>query len=88
MCVSMDRWKKNPISTLITLCKQVSYCVSNALNISDMRTTLSIYISIITVCEFRDVSSEDFQDSFFLRSINFHINVVLGAQSTFRAPII
>jgi len=39
---------------------QVSYRVSNALNISDMPTTLGIYIFIILVCEFRDVSSEDF----------------------------
>jgi len=63
-CVSVDQGKKNPISALITLCKQVSYRVNNALNISYMPTTLIIYVSIITVCEFRDVSSEDFQDCF------------------------
>ena len=66
---------------------QASYCVSNALNISDMPTTLVIYISIITPCEFGDVSSEDFQNYFSLRNIDFHINLVLGAQSIFRAPI-
>jgi len=60
MCVSMNREKKNPIFALITLCKQVNYRVSNALDISDMPTTLGMYISIIIVCEFRDVSSEDF----------------------------
>jgi len=38
----------------------VSYRVSNVLNISDMPTILGINISVITVCEFRDVSSEDF----------------------------
>ena len=82
----MDRGKKNSISTLIGLCKQVSYRVSNALNINDMVTTLSIYISVTAVCEF--FSYEDFQDNFSLRNIDFHINLVLGAQSIFRAPII
>ena len=53
MCVSMDRGKKNPISALTTLCKQVSYYVSV------MSTTLSISISILIVGGFRDVSSED-----------------------------
>jgi len=71
MCVSMDPGKKNPISALITLCKQVSYRVSNALSISDMPNTFSIYISIITVCKFIDVSSEDIQDCFSPRNINF-----------------
>ena len=62
MCISMNQGKKNPISALIILCKQMSYRVSNALNISDMPTTLGIYISIIIVSEFRNVSYEDFQD--------------------------
>jgi len=75
----MDPEKKNPISALITLCKQVSYHVSIALNISDMPTTLGICISIITACEFRDVSSEDFQGCFPLRNIDFQTNLVLGA---------
>jgi len=75
------------MSTLITLCKQVSYHVSNALDISDLPTTLSIYISIITVCESRDVLSEDYQDCLFSTNIDFEINLVLGAQSIFRAPI-
>jgi len=56
----MDRGKKNPISAVIILCKQVSYCVSNALNISDMPSTLGIYASIIAYCEFGGVSFEDF----------------------------
>ena len=59
MCVSTDRGTKNPIFALIAPCKQVSYRASNALNINDMPTTLGIYISIITICEFKDVSSED-----------------------------
>jgi len=84
----MERGKKRPIFTLITLCKQGSYHVSNALNITDMPTTLNIYISIITICEFRDVSYEDFQDCFSLRNIDFQINLILGAQFIFRAPII
>jgi len=65
----------------------VSYCVNNALNINDMPTILGIYLSIITICEFRDVSSEDFHDCFPLRNIDFHINLVLGAQSIFGDPI-
>ena len=83
----MGRGTKNSIFALITLYKQVNYRVSNALNISDMPTTLGIYISIITVCEFRDVSFEDFQDYFSPTNIDFHINIVLGAQSIFKAPI-
>jgi len=79
--------EENPISALITLWNQVSYRVSDALNISDMPTTLGIYISIIIVCEFRDVSFEDFQDCSPLRNIDFHINLVIAAQSIFRAPI-
>jgi len=82
----MDRGKKNPILILITLCKL--YRVSNALNISNMPNTLDIYISIITVCEFSDVLFEDFQDYFPLKNIDFQMNLVLGAQSIFRAPII
>ena len=65
----MDRWKKNPISTLITLYKQVNCRFNKGLNIGDMPTTLGIYISIIS--EFRDVSSENFQDYFSLRNIDF-----------------
>ena len=84
----MDRGKRNPIFTLITLCKQVSYRVNNALSISNMPTTLDIYLSIITVSEFKDVSSEDFQDGFPLRNIDFQIILVIGAQFIFRAPII
>ena len=78
-CVSMDREKKNPIFIVIALCKQVSYRVSNALNISDMLTTLGIYISINTTCEFVNVSSEEFHECFPPRSINFQINLILGA---------
>jgi len=84
----MDRGKKNPISALITLRKQVSYRVNNALNISDTPTILNIYLSIIIVREFRDVSSEDFQDFFPLGNIDLQINLALGTQSIFRAPII
>ena len=87
-CVFMDQEKKNPISTLIILCKQMSYCVSNASNISDMLTTLCIYLSAVTICELRDVSSEDFQHCLALRNMDFQIDIVLGAQSIFRAPII
>ena len=62
----------------ITLCKQVNYHVSNALNISDLSATLgiSISISIFTVGGFRGVSSEDFQDYFPPRNIDFQINLV------------
>jgi len=84
----MDQGKKNPISALITLCKQVNYRFSNVLTIGDMPTTLGIYISIISLCEFRDVLSEDFQDYFPLRNIDFQINLVLSAQSICTAPII
>ena len=84
----MEQWKKNPIFAVIPLCKQISYRVSNALNISDMSTILGIYISIITICEFRDVSYEDFQDCFPLRNIDFHIDLTLDAQPIFKTPII
>jgi len=73
----MDREKKNPIFALITLCKYVSYRVSNALNISDTPITLGIYISIIIVCEFRDIPYEDYQDCSFPRNIDFHIDLTL-----------
>jgi len=62
----------------------VNYHVTNALNISDLSTTLGISISIFTVGEFRDVSSEDFQDCFPPRNIDFKINLVQGAQSIFK----
>jgi len=65
----------------------MSYYVSNALNISDIPITLDMYLSIIIVYEIRDVSTEDFQDCFPLRNIIFQINLVLGTQSIFRAPI-
>ena len=61
MCL-YGREKKNPIFSLITLCKQMSYHVSNALNISDMSTTLGICISIITFYEFRDVLLRTFRN--------------------------
>jgi len=48
------------------------------MNIGDMPSTLGIYIPIIAVCEFRDVSSEDFQDYFIPRNIVFQINPVPG----------
>jgi len=82
MCVSMDRGKKNPISALTTLCKQVSYYVSV------MSTTLSISISILIVGGFRDVPSEDYQDCFSPRNINFQIDLALDAQPIFKTPII
>jgi len=82
----------------ITLCKQVNYHVSNALNISDLSTTLGISISIFTILGisisifivggFRDVSSEDFQDCFPPSNIDFQINLILGVQSIFKTPII
>jgi len=77
--------EEKPYSTVITLCKQVNYHISNTLNISDMPIILSIYISIITVYKFTDVSCEDFQDCFSPGNIDFQINLVLGAQSIFRA---
>ena len=89
MCISMGRGKKSPIyPPLITLCKQVNYHISNALNISDLSTTLGISISIFTVGGFGDVSSEDFQDCFSSRNIDFQTNLVQGAQSIFKTPII
>lgn len=84
----MDWEKKNPISALIPLCKQVNYHVSNALNISDLSTTLGISISIFPVGGVRDVSYEDYQYCFSPRNIDFQINLVLGAQSIFKTPII
>ena len=72
----------------ITLCKQVNYHVSNALNISDLSTALGIFISIFIAGGFRDASSEDFQDCFPLRDIDFLIILVQGAQSIFNTPII
>ena len=84
----MDWEKKNPISALIPLCKQVNYHVSNVLNISDLSTTLGISISIFPVGGVRDVSSEDYQDCFSPRNTDFQINLVLGAQSIFKTPII
>ena len=79
---------KNPISALILLCKQVNYHVSNVLNISDLSTTLGISISIFPVGGVRDVSSEDYQDYFPPRNIDFQINLILGAQFIFKTPII
>ena len=63
------------------------HCVRNTMNIGDMPSTLGIYKPIIVVCEFRDVSYEDFQDSFPQRNIDFHINLVLSAQPISKTPI-
>ena len=53
------------------IAKQMNYHVSNALNIRDFSTTLGISISIFTIGGFRDGSSEDYEDCFSQRNIDF-----------------
>jgi len=53
-----------------------------------MSTTFGISISMFTIGGFRDVLSEDSQDCFSPRNINFHIDLTLYAQPIFKTPII